>query len=194
MLLDTSEISPNARADVIADVISRLGIDCSVEQERDSPRVHARLDAHVLGDTSTFTYAGSGIRMIQTARVGAAGVVAVAVQGRRAGILRQYGRQSIVLPGALLVIDRASPFDYRWHGDGGAMAVNVPVGELGLPDDALRRAADRLPTSPLHDLVRQHIRSVCTDAARLVGEPGAAEVGRATLVLVRALVATAAAS
>lgn len=194
MLLDTADVSPPARARVIADVVNGLGIRCSVEQERDSCGVHARLDAHLLGSTATFTYAGSGVRLVQTACTGAADFVAVAVQGRRPGVLHQHGKRTVVLPGALLVIDRTSPFDYRWYGDGGAMAVNVPAPELGLPPDALRRAAARLPVSPLHDLVRQHIRSVCADAARLADDPGAADVGRATLVLVRDLVATAAAA
>lgn len=97
-----SSIPPHTRVDVIAAVVNGLGIRCSVQHERDGSGVHARLDAHVVGSASTFTYADSGIRMVHTARQARpapADVLVAAVQGRRPGVLSQHGRQSVPQPG-----------------------------------------------------------------------------------------------
>lgn len=196
MLLDTAGIPAGERVDVVASAVADLGIGCSVSHERDAA-VYARLEVQAFGVASTFTYAGSGIRMAQTerqTRVAASEVLAVAVQGRRPGAYTQYERQTWLRPGDLLLIDHTAPYDYRWHGDGGAASVNVSLDELGLPVETVRRAAVQLAASPLLAAVGTHVRAMCSDATRLAADPGALHLGAATLELVRALVITAAAA
>jgi hypothetical protein len=195
MWWDTSRVAAGQRVDAIAALIGELGIDCSVTHERSDTTVHARLQAEHLGAVGTFTYAGSGIRMVQpggTARA-APEVLAVAVQGRGPGVLVQHERRRLLRPGDLVLIDHTSAYDYRWHGDGGADSVNIPLEGLGLPVELVRRACVQVVASPLRALVTGHIRRLSADAARLAGDAGAGALGEATIELVRALVMTAAA-
>jgi len=64
--------------------------------------------------------------------------------------------------------------------------------QLGLPVDVVRRAATRLPTSPLYGLVYAHLRRMAFRPAELSLDRGAACLGRGTTELVRALLVSAA--
>jgi hypothetical protein len=194
MRWDTSRVSAEERVDAIAGLVGELDLHCTLHHERVDTSVHARLEAGALGAVSTFTYAGSGLRMVQTRRQArsAPEVVAVAVQGRRPGGLAQHQHQRLVQPGELFLVDHTSAYDYRWHGDGGAVSINVPLDALGLPVELVRRAGHQLAASPLRDLVTDHVQRVNGDATRLAADAGAPALGRATLELVRALVLTAA--
>jgi AraC-like protein len=194
MRWDTSRVPARERVDAIAGLVGELDIRCTLHHERNDTSVHARLEAAALGAVSAFTYSGSGLRMVQSRRKArsAPEVVAVAVQGRRPGGLAQHGDQRLLRPGELFLIDHTSTYDYRWHGDGGAASIDVPLDVLGLPVELVRRAGRQPAASPLRDLVKNHVRRVNADLTRLAADPGAAALGRATLDLVRALVLTAA--
>lgn len=56
----------------------------------------------------------------------------------------------------------------------------------------VRAGAPRLRSSPLHDLVRDHLEGMARAADRLAADPGAAALGSATVELVRALLVSAA--
>jgi len=75
-------------------------------------------------------------------------------------------------------------------GAGAPHAFHVDVDELGLPEDVVRAAARDLPSSPLYPLVRDHIARV-TAGAPTEGA-AAADLGRASVRLVRALILSAA--
>jgi AraC-like DNA-binding protein len=71
---------------------------------------------------------------------------------------------------------------------GATRALLIPVARLGLPVDAVRRAAPRVETSPVYDLVRSHLEHVTGD--RLAGDPALAPLAGVTVELVRALLTT----
>ncbi|WP_433782597.1 hypothetical protein ACQPX6_22335 [Actinomycetospora sp. CA-101289] len=187
-------MAADERVDAIAGLIGELDLHCTLHHERVDTSVHARLEAEALGAVSAFTYAGSGLRMVQSRRQArsAPEVVAVAVQGRRPGVLLQHQRQRMLQPGELFLIDHTSAYDYQWHGDGGATSLGIPLDALGLPVELVRRAGHQLAASPLRDLVTDHVQRVNADVTRLGSDAGSPALGRATLELVRALVLTAA--
>jgi AraC-like DNA-binding protein len=119
-------------------------------------------------------------------------VVALAVQARGIGRFGQFGVQSLVPTGELMLSDLTAPYEFSWAEDGGSRAFQIPYGFLALPPHVVRRAAPRLRASPLHDLVRDHLVRLAADAGPLSTDPGAASLGTGTIELVRALLVSAA--
>jgi len=92
-----------------------------------------------------------------------------------------------------MLSDLTAPYEFAWEDTGGSRAFQVPYGVLDLPPDVVRRAAPRLPASPLHDLVRDHLERLAATAPGLAADAGATSLGTATVELVRALLVSAAA-
>jgi AraC-like DNA-binding protein len=119
-------------------------------------------------------------------------VVAIAVQTSGTGRFAQFGEERLVGHADLMLSDLTAPYSFDWTGDGGSRAFQIPYDLLGLPEDVVRAAAPRLAASPLHDLVRQHLRRLAASAGELAGSAAAPSVGTATVELVRALIVSAA--
>lgn len=75
---------------------------------------------------------------------------------------------------------------------GAPEAVPIDLDALGLPPDTVRAAARELRSSPLYPLVRDHVVGVTAHAHTLADDAVAADLGRASVRLVRALVLSAA--
>jgi AraC-like DNA-binding protein len=87
---------------------------------------------------------------------------------------------------ALVLVDPSAPsVDHR-----SVEALHLDLDDLGLPLDVVRAAARELETSPLYPLVRDHI--VHAHARTPADSAAAADLGRASVRLVRALVLSAA--
>jgi AraC-like DNA-binding protein len=67
----------------------------------------------------------------------------------------------------------------------------IPVADLSLPSDVIRRATRMLPRSPVYGLLQEHVARLFRDADTITQPGAAAMVGRATIELVRALVSSA---
>lgn len=194
VLLDTAEIPPAQRADrLVAAMVNATAPSCVVLEDPDGD-VHARMDLWRLGSAVVFRAESSGIRTFRTAgqaRQAATPVVALAVQEAGVGRHEQFGPQRLVPAGELLMTDRTAPYDFSWTGHGAAGALEIPMAELGLPVEVIRRAGAGLPGSPLYRLVADHIAGLIRDADLLCLDPAAAGVGAASIELVRALLASA---
>ncbi|WP_249999249.1 helix-turn-helix domain-containing protein [Actinoplanes sp. M2I2] len=193
-VLDTAELPVQDRVEAVRTAMLHASAPCHVLHEDPDGDVHARLEVWELGNATIFTHRSSGIRLLRTAkqaRQDGMPVVALAVQRRGSGRIDQGGRQRVVPPGELLVVDLSAPYDYSWSGDGGAAALQIPYDQLGLPLDAVRRAAAEVGASPLYRLVATHIAEIGRDPAGITGDAASATVGAAGIDLARALLVSA---
>jgi AraC-like DNA-binding protein len=116
----------------------------------------------------------------------------LSVQQLADGRSEQLARQRVVPPGELMMVDLSAPYEFSWSGDGAADCIQMPIDQLGLPVDLIRRAIGNLHSSPLYRMVADHIARLAHDAARLSSDPAAPALGTASIELVRALLASAA--
>lgn len=194
-VLDTADIPPHERIDAVRAAMMEASAPCYVIHEDLDGGVRTRLEVWDLGAANIFIARSSGIRLHRTARQArqdAAPVVALSVQRRADGRHEQLGHRQVVPPGALLTVDLSAPYDFSWSGYGGAGCLQVPIDQIGLPVDVIRRAAANLRTSPLYDLVTNHVAQLVRDAERLSADPTADSLGHASIELARALLASAA--
>jgi AraC-like DNA-binding protein len=195
LVLDTDSMSPGSRPDALRDAMTSTLVPSQVTVDRTGP-VTARIHAWQLaGGVDLVHVASSGLRITRDPghlRGGAEERISLAIQHAGRMQVDQRGLVQSDLH-ALQLVDMTSPFDYR-TGDGSvAQALYVDTGRLGLRVDDVRRAAPRLPVSPLYGLTRSHLVQLPQLAATVPGH-GAALLGSATAELVRALIATAAES
>ena len=194
-VLDTADIPPRERIEAVRTAMMQASVPSYVIHEDPGAPIRTRIEVHDLGSANVFTARSSGLRLLRTprqARQDAAPIVALSVQLRGDGRHEQLGHRQIVAPGALMMADLSSPYDFSWSGDGAAGCLQIPLDQIGLPVDVIRRAAARLRTSPLYDLVTDHIVHLVRDAERLSADPAADRLGRASIELARALLASAA--
>lgn len=194
VLLDTAEIPRRDRAEFVVSALLDATAPSRVVLEDPDGDVHARMDRWRLGDAVLLRNESSGIRLSRTPRQAhrsGTPIIALAVQELGVGRHEQFGPRRAVPCGELLMTDRSAPYDYSWTGSGAARALNLPMDQLGLPVDVIRRAGARLPASPLYRLLTNHITELTRHADRLSPD-AAAQVGTASVELVRALLASAA--
>lgn len=191
-VLDTAAIPVHDRAEAVHTAMTHASAPCHVLHEDGD--VHARMELWELGDAAVFTHRSSGIRLLRTAKLArqdAMPVIALSVQQRADGRIEQRGRQRVVPPGELLVVDLSAPYDFSWSGHGAAGCLQVPFDRLGLPVDVVRRAAPEVAASPLYPMVTGHIAQLARDPAAVAGDASAAAVATASIELARALLGSA---
>lgn len=118
-------------------------------------------------------------------------VLALAAQTRGTGRIEQAGQQHLIGLDDLQLTDLTTPYEFGWSGQFASQSILIPHEHLGLPTDLIHAAMFRLRSSPLHDLVLHHLRSVASDADRLASDPGLSALLSATIDLTRALLVSA---
>ncbi|MDQ7908092.1 helix-turn-helix domain-containing protein [Phytohabitans sp. ZYX-F-186] len=194
-VLDTADIPPGERVEAVYAAMVAASVPSYVIHEDPRGGVRTRLEVWDLGAANVFTARSTGIRLLRTpkqAKQDAAPVIALSLQRAGDGRHEQLGFRQVVAPGELLMVDLSAPYDFSWSGEGAAGCVQVPIDQVGLPVDLIRRAAVNLRTSPLYGLVTNHVAQLVQDAERLSADPAADVLGRASIELVRALLASAA--
>ena len=88
------------------------------------------------------------------------------------------------------LLDTARPYTHQQLGFSDHKVMLIDPNQLSLPGDVIRSAAPSLEASPLYGLVRAHFANLCQNSVDLP-PAAAAMVGRATVQLIRALIATA---
>ncbi|WP_127502851.1 helix-turn-helix domain-containing protein [Actinoplanes solisilvae] len=196
-VLDTADLPAAERVEAVHAAMMYASAPCHVLHEDPDGPVQARMEVWDFGAATIFTQRSTGIRLLRTAKLARQDgmpVVALAVQQRVEGRIEQGGRQRVVPPGELLVVDLSAPYDYSWSGDGGAGALQIPYDQLGLPLDLVRRAASEVTASPLYGLVAAHIAELARDPAAITGDSASAAAAAASVDLARALLVSAARS
>ncbi|TFV92820.1 helix-turn-helix domain-containing protein [Blastococcus sp. CT_GayMR20] len=196
LLLDTAGLPVDERVDAFRAAMGQASVPCRIEHFAPADRIQARMNLWMCGRGNLFTADSSGFRLVRTpkhVRMEAPAVVAIAVQPHGQGRFTQFGRDQLVGAGDLMLNDLTAPYSFSWEGTGGSRAFQVPYEQLALPVDVVRRAAGRLPASPLYELVLRHLARLARSADELAADPAAAILGTATTELLRALLVSAAA-
>lgn len=194
-LLDTATLPVEGRVDAFRAAFGQASVPCRIEHLGPDTAVHSRMHLWQYGRANLFATDSSGFRLVRTARhVRMAGppVVALAVQVAGTGEFSQFGTDQRIGTGRLMVSDLTAPYTFAWTGNGGSRAFQIPYDQLGLAPEVIRTAAPRIRRSPLHDLVRLHLRRLSSDADRLADDAAATALGTATTELVRALLVSVA--
>jgi AraC-like DNA-binding protein len=195
LLLDTDTVAVADRVDAFNTAMLSACVPKTITHEQPARPIEARMELWDLGAAHLFTSENTGFRLTRTRRhVNMEGepYVALGLQTRGEARFEQSGHQQRLAPGDLLLNDLTAVYDVRWSGMGGSQSFQVGYDRLGLPPDLVRKAAPNLRSSPLHDLVRHHLRYIRAEAVRLQDDPGLAALGTATVELVRALIVSAA--
>jgi AraC-like DNA-binding protein len=195
LLLDIVDLPAEDRVEAFRSAFDQASVPCRIEHLGPESTVHARMHLWAFGRATLFTSDSSGFRLVRTPRHvhrESPPVVALAVQSRGIGQFSQFGADQLVHSGELMLSDLTAPYVFSWTGSGGSCAFQVPYDQLGLPADVVRAAGPRLPTSPLYELVRDHLVRLVGLADVMDADPGAAALGTATTELVRALLVSAA--
>jgi AraC-like DNA-binding protein len=195
LLLDSSTIPEHDRADVVTSVMTDAGA-ATVALDR-CTQVHARMELWRFGQVQLFRNVSSGVSMscdVARSRRRGTPILALAVQERSWARAEQFGHQRQVGPGGLMLVDLSGPFAFSWSPRGASRALQLPLDELNLPMDVIRRAAVRVQASPLAGLMTGHIVDLARQADRIADDPEAASVGVISIDLARALISSAAGS
>jgi AraC-like DNA-binding protein len=195
VVLDTSDIALADRTDALITAMHEASVPSYVIPEDTRGTVDARLDVWSYGVASIFRASMSGIQLVRTARQARAAPspdLALAVQESADGVLAQGGTTRVFGPGQMHTTDLNSAYDFKWSGNGASRCLYVPLELLGLPDQVVQEASLHLEVSPLYQLVSDHINALTDRADELSSDHAAAELGTATVELVRALLASAA--
>lgn len=118
--------------------------------------------------------------------------IALALPVRATNTMMWRREPRVFGPRDLILVDLSAPYVYTWPDDGASDALHVDVDTLGLPMDLVRAAAAQLHTSPIHDLVRDHVARLTLNARTLEDTAAAGHLGAASVELMHALVVSAA--
>lgn len=194
LLLDTTGLRPDERVDGFRAAMGEASVPCRIEHLARPEELQARMHLWTFGQANLFTADATGFRLVRTPRhlrMEAPATVVLAFQSHGVGRFSQFGVDQLVGPDDLMLCDLTEPYSFAWSGTGGSRAFQIPYELLALPVDVVRRAGGRLPASPLHGLVHDHLRRLSASADVLAADPGAAALGTATVELVRALLVSA---
>jgi AraC-like DNA-binding protein len=194
-VLDTAELPARDRIDAVFAAMMAASASCYVTHEDPHGTIRSRMELWDLGSATIFSMRSTGIRLLRTAKQASdelAPIIALSLQQLSDGRHHQLTRRRVVRPGELMLMDLSAPYDFSWSGLGGAGCLQLPIDQLGLPVDLIRRAAGCLDSSTLYPLVTAHIAHLVGDAERLSQDPAAPALGNASVELVRALLASAA--
>jgi AraC-like DNA-binding protein len=187
-ILDTREIAPPNVGDVVHDLFLQNTVPLDVSVDTTAPLI---IDAARLGHASLLSTSSCDLWL----RRGASQTqecVAFAIQREGVAWFEYSDRPTkYVTPGRLFVTDQSAPYLYHARGANASSSIEMEYGDLGLPIDVTRRAAARLPASPLYDLVTDHLLALHRDLDQIELDPAALSVIAATTDLLRALVASA---
>ncbi len=195
LVLDTADIPDRDRAEAVRAAMLTATPACRLVHQDPDGVPRARIDLWNFGRAFLWRHEGTGMRMTRTPthiRRDAPETVALALQEYGRARRSQTDHVVDLGRGDLLLSDLTVPYDYVWTGLGCASALSIPYDLLGLPVDLVRRAAPRLPSSRLFPLVRQHLATLTRQADAVGHDTRAAEVGEASIALVRALLGSAA--
>ncbi|TCJ96436.1 helix-turn-helix domain-containing protein [Nocardia alba] len=190
IVFDTGGVAPAERADAITAAMQEASAPCNVVHENLDGSAHARFAVWEFGDVNIFRADMSGIQLIRTPkqiRTSPSPLLAIAVHRRSAARYEQNGHQHELAVGDLHMMDLNAPYDFRWMGAGGSTCLHVPLDQLDLPIERIRRAAPHLSRSPFYRLVAGHITEMTRQADRLSADPTARLTGSASVDLIRGL-------
>ena len=188
VVLDTSGLPPDRRADAVAEVIRfSSSVPTHVVYNCPHDEVSAQLEYFTFGDARLLTSRNSSQGLATTPALLKGSdsdllVVSVKLTGT-ATLTQAPGR--LLRGGDLFVTNLWRPFEFVDQG-GANTAFYVCLDRLGLSRDYAARAGQALHLSPMASQLQRHFQIMLRDADAISQSPAAAMIGQATIDLVRA--------
>ncbi|NHC13650.1 helix-turn-helix domain-containing protein [Motilibacter deserti] len=196
LLLDTAAIpGPRARLDAFHGACEAADVPWHVVHESPQEGLRSRIEYWQVGGLTLLTESSGGISCRRTARelrVAPREVLVLSVQQGAEWAAETQGTTRTSLTSELFLKDLTTTSSYVRRGAGSAHFLFVDHAQLGLPAEDVRRAVRRLESSPLVDLLRDHLAGLVAAARVVAPGPATAALAAATTELLRALVMTAA--
>ncbi|RDI58961.1 helix-turn-helix domain-containing protein [Nocardia pseudobrasiliensis] len=190
IVVDTNHIDPNDRAEMVASAIQNTTAPAYMEHNPADGEISAWLDVTDFGPLFLARVRISGFRLVRTPtqiRRLPSALLSVSVQDTAPARLTREQDQQLISPNQLYTMDFDAPYDVDWSDGGSAAALYVTTDQLDLPTRIVRRALAVPPqSSPLCPLLASHIRSMSTATEALRADPGALDLGHASVDLIRA--------
>ncbi|NGM15119.1 helix-turn-helix domain-containing protein [Verrucosispora sioxanthis] len=194
LVLDTRSLPPRERAEAFQATVSG-NCSASMASFEDPAAIEAKMTVFDFGRAKVFNIEASGTTLRRTPRIARASdesSIVLALPMRTDNHLMWAREGRVFGPRDLMLVDLSLPYVYGWRGGGASYALHVDADHLGVPRDAIHRAARELRVSPLYELVRSHVAHLTGQADDLIGSGARPELGTASAELMRALVLTAA--
>ena len=196
LLLDTRTLPAGERIAAANAALSSTEVPAVFRYDTSGGPVGHRFDYWDLGPGTHVTrIMGSGLgitRGPKQLRAAAPERIGLAFQLRVVTAFTHLDTDQLVEPGEMSLTDGTSTSEAFWPGVGGTKLVLIDYDRLGLPVDLARRAVPHLGTSPVYQLVRAHLATLCEGYGDAELGPEKAMLRVATIELVRALITTAA--
>jgi AraC-like DNA-binding protein len=196
ILLDTGDVDPGDRLECLYEAFSHATMPCYVSISDPTGIGYAQARLSTFGPAEIFQMTGTGLSLRRTERhvkdFDYPPLIALAVQRRTRARFSQSGRDMAIEHGDPMMVDLSIPYEFGWDGVGESAAFQAPYDEVGVPFDVIRLAAGRLPSSPLCSVVTDHILRLSADADALSADPAAVPLGVSTILMIRALITSAA--
>jgi AraC-like DNA-binding protein len=191
VILDTAGLPPADRAEAVISAMRDSFISSHISPENPGGACATHVENWTFGTTSFFRAALPAIQFERTARQARScppAELPIALSEIGDGPFNQCGDQRVIDTNQLVVHDIHFPYEFGWT----SSCVWLPLDELGLPEDLIRAASTRLHTSPVYELVVNHIAMLTRHADELSADPAAAGLGTVSVELARALLTSAA--
>lgn len=196
LLLDTRTLPAGERIAAANAALSSTEVPAVFRYDTSGGPVGHRFDYWDLGPGVHITrIMGSGLgitRGPKQLRAAAPERIGLGFQLRIVTAFTHLGTDQLLEPGELSLTDGTSTCAAFWPGVGGTKLVLIDYDRLGLPVDLVRRAVPQLRTSPVYQLLRAHVATLCEGCGDAEPGPEKAMLRVATIELVRALITTAA--
>jgi AraC-like DNA-binding protein len=195
LVFDTAKLPPPQREQVVRESVAAAVVPMNARFQCAPEEVSYRLKDWQFGRAHLIRSGGfGGLHLGFTERLArhhGADLVTVGFQLEGSGFHAQNGHTQHKASGELALLEYTRPFEVGVSNSSSSGIVVIPTADLGLPSDAIRRAAPMLSSSPVHSLLWEHLARLSRDADKITRLEDAAMVGRATIELVRALVSSA---
>jgi AraC-like DNA-binding protein len=193
VLLDTSDVPPDRRADAVAEVIrfsssvpTRTVYNCPDDDVSVLFEYSAFGEAHLLKSRN----ASLGLVTTPTLLKGVeSDLLTVTVKLAGTAAMTQ-GPSRPLRGGDLWMTELWRPFEFLDDG-GENVAFYLTLDRLGLPRDYAARAGEAIHTSPLAAQLRRHLQILARDGDAISQGPAASMIGQATTDLLRAALISA---
>ncbi|MBR7836601.1 helix-turn-helix transcriptional regulator [Actinospica durhamensis] len=194
VIIDTDLQKAGRRAEALRSLIAQTSAPHDVRFTDPDDQVNARIEAWELGpDVTLIQYRGSGAVHTRDERhlrqVGPDRVALLVHQGR-SGSLAQHPQGRSPRPGGLYATAVNSRYAYTRNGSGTVHVMLIERDRLGVSVESVQDSAARLALSPLYDLMRDHLQTLCRDVEEIDSSGQGAAVGFSTAELARSLLMT----
>ena len=197
VLLETSLLPPQERSDAVNRLLSEALGPSVVSHDMPAEHIHNTTSYWDIGPSNGLIRSRDTNMHIHRSprelRMDGRELFSLSFQHRGTSLLFEEDGPLAVPKGALNLNNLARPHELGYHGEADCSAFLFSHQQMGLPLSIVDVAAQRLESSPLYSMVRGHIAGVCAiaEAEQLPPElDTVAELGSATVQLIRALVAS----